>query len=112
MASPSMSTESARSAVEPASSPALNSVRNMTALMHNTTSRIRRWSRGTSATSQQSFISPRCAAASIGLDRQAGILRPFEQGAVIEREVLEAQLVQHEEVEGSGDRRATVGDDT
>src|SRR5215470_15531097 len=54
MASPSMSTESARRAVELARRPATDSVRNIAALIHSTTCSTRRCSRGISRTSQQS----------------------------------------------------------
>src|SRR5215470_19383909 len=59
MASPSMSTESARSAVEWASRPATNSPTNIAALTHSTICRTRRWRVANSGPiSQQSFMPP------------------------------------------------------
>src|SRR6266508_411715 len=59
MASPSMSTESARRAVEFARIPEMDSARNIATLIHRTTWSTRRWRSGTSSpTSQQSFTRP------------------------------------------------------
>ncbi len=56
MASPSMSTESARRAVELVSTPAMASVRNIATLIHKTTWSTRRWRSGMPVLiSQQSF---------------------------------------------------------
>src|SRR5262249_29890610 len=80
MASPSMSIESANSAVECARTPATLSVRNIAALIQRTTSSTRRCSPGTSRPSQQSSMwmrrpsrpPPRKLAAALGGSRCCG----------------------------------------
>src|SRR5258708_3049581 len=47
---------------------------------------------------------------SIRLDRQRFILRPLAHRAVIEREVVVAEPVQQEQIDGGGDTAAAIGD--
>ena len=68
-----------------------------------------RWRRGISPATGPARSRPE---RSVGLDRQSRVFRPLAHRAVVEGQVVEAQLVQQEQVHGRGDAGSSVGDDS
>src|SRR5689334_10372267 len=105
-----MSTESARSAVECASSPAPSSPTNITALMQSTTTSTRRWRSGIALISQQSCIGtiilPRSAGprrGELGGLRIAAALRLQQEHLGHPEKARDVERLLEVRVEGEGD---------